>query len=359
MEEQTHLWFLMSLCLSGEASVEEETEFRELLAHDQQLQQQYALMQAYWATGRSSVHPTENGRLLSSIFEKAEATKEISPQPSRKRIPYVAWAVAAAVILILLMPLIFAKKQEVSRQATANTEKKQIVTPAGSRMKTLLPDGSTVWLNANSRLLYNNDFRGNTREVTLEGEGFFDVVKMATKPFIVHAGRINIKVLGTAFNVRSYASDKNIETTLLRGKIEVTQPLLPSLARIILHPHEKLILPTRLSVPAPTPTGDAIKSAPAKVDHLDEQLKSDQLTETAWIYNRLEFRDEDFVTIAHKMERWYNVKFNFYDEAVEKRAFNGSFEKESLPEALEALQKASHSFQFKIINNEVFIKSSR
>ena len=96
----------------------------------------------------------------------------------------------------------------------------KLLSTKGSRSRSLLPDGTTVWLNAGSKLYYENDFNG-TREVRLEGEAFFDVVKQTDRPFIVHTSGIDIKVLGTAFNVKSYPEDKTVETTLYRGLVQV------------------------------------------------------------------------------------------------------------------------------------------
>ena len=84
----------------------------------------------------------------------------------------------------------------------------EVSTQPGSKSKIQLPDGSTVWLNAGSKLTYTKDFGKEIREVTLIGEAFFDVTKMKEKPFIIHTSSINIKVLGTAFNVKAYPEDK-------------------------------------------------------------------------------------------------------------------------------------------------------
>src|SRR4029078_631833 len=97
-----------------------------------------------------------------------------------------------------------------------------VSTKRGSKSKVQLPDGTQVWLNADSRIAYNEKFQGNLREVTLEGEAYFDVVRDEKRPFVIHTAAIDIKVLGTAFNVRSYANEKNTETSLIRGSIEVT-----------------------------------------------------------------------------------------------------------------------------------------
>ena len=80
-----------------------------------------------------------------------------------------------------------------------------------------LPDGSKVWLNGDSKITYDGDFQGKTREVHLSGEAFFDVAKDKTRPFIIHTRTINLKVLGTAFNVRSYDNEKETETALVHG----------------------------------------------------------------------------------------------------------------------------------------------
>ena len=105
----------------------------------------------------------------------------------------------------------------------------------------LLPDGSTVWLNAGSRLTYDSLYGTTLREVTLSGEAYFDVVKNPKKPFIIHTGKINIRVLGTVFNVKSYPEEQTIETSLIKGSIEVSFPSQPS-KKIILKPNQKLII---------------------------------------------------------------------------------------------------------------------
>src|SRR5690606_37889089 len=88
-----------------------------------------------------------------------------------------------------------------------------------------LADGTKVWLNAASRISYGKNFgNGALRDVYLDGEAFFDVAHDPDKPFIVHTSSIQIKVLGTSFNVRSYAEDNTIETTLVQGKVRIEHP---------------------------------------------------------------------------------------------------------------------------------------
>src|ERR1019366_6846207 len=108
--------------------------------------------------------------------------------------------------------------------------------PSRVKSKIVLSDGSVVTLNSETTLRYPAEFNGQTREVYLDGEAFFDVAKDHKHPFIVHAGKMNVRVLGTAFNIKSYANDATSETTLIRGAIEVTMSDRPS-DRIILKPN--------------------------------------------------------------------------------------------------------------------------
>lgn len=96
--------------------------------------------------------------------------------------------------------------------------------PAGQRAEILLADGTKVWLNSLSTLTFPGNFNGNTRNVKLNGEGYFAVTKNAKQPFIVETNKCNVKVLGTEFNVMAYATDSIWETALLEGVVEILTP---------------------------------------------------------------------------------------------------------------------------------------
>src|ERR1700738_3910132 len=84
------------------------------------------------------------------------------------------------------------------------------------------PDGTLVVLNENSRISYNADYGRPNREITLEGEAYFDVARNPGSPLVIHAGNINIKVLGTSFDVKAYPRDRQVEASLIRGAIELS-----------------------------------------------------------------------------------------------------------------------------------------
>lgn len=159
----------------------------------------------------------------------AETIKSIH----RGRLKYILIAAAAVILFCSSIALIYFR----------STDKKngicEIKVPMGGMTNIQLPDGSTVVLNAGSKLTYKNIFDARHREITLSGEAFFDIVKDPAHPFIITTPTIKIRVLGTRFNVRSYPGDKTSEAALIRGIIELTVLKNPD-RQIILKPSEKL-----------------------------------------------------------------------------------------------------------------------
>lgn len=156
-----------------------------------------------------------------NMYNTIRATREI--QPMRKsRVRRYWYAIAASILLILAAAAWFMQQNRketgiVNRFAEGDSPK-----PQHSMRQTIhLPDGSTVVLNENSRLNYPPSFSGANREVFLSGEAFFDIKPDASKPFLVHTGRITTKVLGTAFNIKAYSAEKLVEVTVTRGKVQV------------------------------------------------------------------------------------------------------------------------------------------
>lgn len=364
METPEQIWFLLSRNLSGDASEQDKEELNRLLQQHPELMHQYDMLQHLWAANTPlREEPVEKDK-ISRILQLAAAEKAGNSAPARvfhiAKWRKVYWA--AAVITVLALGSWLFIEWNKQKQTLATNE---IVAPKGSKTRTILPDGSTVWLNAGSSIKYAS-FNGPVREVTLEGEAFFDIVHATSLttgqkvPFIVHAGSIDIKVLGTAFNVKSYPDEKTIETTLIRGLVQISRKGDEKGAPVYLHPNEKIVLPAAKAdaVPA-SETATPVKNN-TTIDHItriDSTLKENERIETAWVYNRLEFRGDNFEQLARKLERWYNVTIHFEDDAVRKLVFNGSLENESLEQAFTAL-KAAVPFDVTIKNNEIFIKSS-
>jgi len=338
-----------------------------LLCQDEELQQQYDVLVRIWKEKHDDINDEDNisaRNTISRIINRATVENEyneiFSPRKRRWNRRRISLIVSSFIIIITTAGW-FLLNNKPTTAINKKTEQDPIVANNGSRSRSLLPDGTTVWLNAGSKLHYENDFNGTTREVRLEGEAFFDVVKQADRPFIVHTSGIDIRVLGTAFNVKSYPEDKTVETTLYRGQVQVSRQEDITKKPIQLKPNEKLILPKQAAkeeVKLSEEKTALVKKAPASfiLTHIDSTKKESERFETAWLYSRLEFRGDNFEELAKKLERWYNVTIVFKDEKVKVLNFNGSFEKETVEQAFKYL-KTAIPFNYKIENHEISVES--
>lgn len=360
------LWFLFARSLSGEITAQEQSILKTILDQDIALQQQFDLMNRMWNAGEKNYVDTddEEKNSISHILQlvKMDVVQEeelpaIGTEKRKSWLPGIL-KVAAIVILVVSSWMFFGSSKKAGEDLT-----KTLSAENGSRTRTILPDGSTVWVNAGSHISFDNDFKGQTREVTLNGEAYFDVVKNPQQPFIVHVSGYDIRVLGTAFNVKSYPDDKTIETTLLRGLVQVTKQGETKQRPIFLHPNEKLILdknPVVESVdkqPEPVAHSASPANTEYKITQLDSGIEESARIETAWVYNRLEFRGDSFDDLAAKLERWYNVNIFFDDDKVKQLSFNGSFQQETIDQALTALKTAA-AFDFAITGKDIHISSA-
>lgn len=217
----------------------------------------------------------------------------------------------------------------------------EIVAGKGVRKSISLPDGTLVWLNSGSKLRYDEGMaKGATREVHLDGEAYFDVVKNKQHPFIIHTQKIAIKVLGTVFNVKAYPEDNTTEATLIRGSIELSINNVPA-QRMILKPKEKFAL-----------TESKLKKEGYKRKLVIENIQplavaeKEYLEETSWMENKLVFRNTSFEEMVPILERWYNIRIVINNDKLKSYAFTGIFENETIEQALHAMQLI-RPFKFK------------
>lgn len=364
------LYTLIARKLAGEASPEELQLLQSHLTEHPQDQYLEEIVAAYWNNGKLNPgqDPGNNDEQEELHFQKilSEANKEEEEEQGlpllpinlpRKRITRrVMYAAAAMLILSFTISLYYYLLP--GSQQPKQLAVKEVLSKTASRSALELPDGTKVWLNADSKLVYGEDFNGKLRQVTLEGEAFFDVVKDSLRPFIVHTANLDIRVLGTAFNVKAYAVDPTIETTLIRGSVEVIRKDDPSSPKMILRPNEKLVynkeeIHTPAEVTSKVPVVQR-RHQQISIQHLPENTADSIRVETSWRFNRLIFDGETFEMLATKIERWYNVQIRFQDREVRNYRFKGVFEKETIDQALQALQLTA-PFEYEMKNNVIFI----
>ena len=193
----------------------------------------------------------------------------------------------------------------------------QIFAPAMSRVQFTLPDGTTGWLNSNSKLRYAVPFNRN-RQVQLEGEAFLSVAHDERNPFTIGVKEASIRVLGTKLNVNGYPDENYLEVVLEEGEIEFS--MLNGSRRAIMKPSEKLTCKEGVVV---------------------SYEKTDTEKYTSWKQGKLVFRGDPMEEVARRIERWYNVKVIIQDEVLKTYSFYATFDDDPLPEMLRLLRMTS------------------
>lgn len=228
----------------------------------------------------------------------------------------VLWYAAAAVAAIVLFSAIsFREGRKNYQNALSDIT---VEAPYGSKTKLTLPDGTIVCLNAGSKMTYSQTFGVSNREVSLNGEAYFEVAKNAEKLFQVHSKELTVTVLGTKFDFRDYDEDKEVVVSLMEGKVSLENHLREMDIRY-LSPSEKMILDKE--------TGNMTISGAITRNSKD------------WVEDHLFFDENLLSDIAKTLERSYDVKIRFADDSIRNYRLYGTFntKKQTLREVLDIL----------------------
>lgn len=286
-----------------------------------------------WKSYREE-HNVEDDEKFSVLFDKIQQKINSGNRKNKiakPRTPVVlTWLTKAAAILLLpVLAFLFYTlsenadiKMEAAQVTNLPVDSLEIIAPIGSRTVVQLTDGSEVHLNYGSRLKYPQTFTGNSREVRLTGEGYFDVAHNPEKPFIVKTGKLNVKALGTAFNVLAYPENDIVQTTLVNGKV-----VLESVGK-------KGIVKTIGSM---TPG-----------QHVNYNLKTGTVSSSegniekyiAWKEGKLIFDETTIVEAAEKLSRMFNVSIEV-DDNIKDFTYTVTFEDEPLFQILELMTVAT------------------
>lgn len=218
--------------------------------------------------------------------------------------------IAASILLLLSAGYMGYTLRERQEQPTITINK--LLTGADGKGEYVLPDGSTVWLNANSVLEYPETFTKGKREVRLQGEALFEVKKDAKQPFFVHAGKLDVEVLGTRFLVNNYPGKPVVETVLVNGSIRLGGDYF--LNNKVLTPGELMTYNKQTS-----------QTDIRKVNTDDY---------TAWIHSKLVFDKTNLANVIINLEKWYGVEIVASEELVKNTHMSFTIRRESLEEVL-------------------------
>lgn len=262
--------------------------------------------------------------------------------------------VAALFLLAFGLGILFNYLLMKSNRIANAIAQQEIIVPLGSKSTVKLPDGTIVTLNAGSRLTYNTNYDVTNREVNLEGEGYFSVAKHKKKTFVVKTGYLDIKAIGTEFNVKAYPNEKTIQTTLVEGSVKIEKSFKSSSEKskentIILTPKQKytFLIATGADVLSNTDTNIG-KADPKLQKPLKLEPKTglvfkniDPIPDISWKERRWIISREQLGQLAIKLERRYDVKINFQDEKLKQFKFTGTLQDESIEQVLKVISISS------------------
>ncbi len=278
---------------------------------------------------QSNVPNEKFGLLLDRIHHQININEFVRPNArQRNTITMMAsWMTKAAAILLIpvltfLLYVLYDPSFILSNRNNSGHDSIEVIASVGARTIVQLSDGTKVNLNYGSKLKYPREFNGNTRELILSGEGFFNVAHDPKHPFIVKTKQLYIKALGTKFNVLTYPENEKVETTLIEGKVVLEQ----------------------------SDKNGTTKSIGSMVpgEHVNYNSTTGELSSTqgniekyiAWKDGILFFDNAEITDVAEKLGRMYNVEIEVADE-IKDYTYTVKFVDESLSLILDLLTRAT------------------
>lgn len=217
--------------------------------------------------------------------------------------------------------------QENPKEAVYNT----IRTPVGGQYHIVLPDGSNVWLNSESSLHFPTVFTGSERKVDLTGEGYFEITKNKSSPFVVEAPQTSVKVLGTHFNLMAYANEGAPETTLLEGSVQVGNGT-----------NSKIIVPGQQAISGP--------NILVKNVDIEESI--------AWKNGYFQFESESLSSIMRQLKRWYGVEVE-NEQFIPEKHFTAVISRNTTLSQVLSMLEMSGELKFKIEGKRITIQENQ
>lgn len=272
-----------------------------------------------WSMASTEMDADVQQRLLVRIKNKINRESNVRlsiPTKENKQYKLYLWTsrIASIAMIILLTSLsvyYYTAKQLKMQDMIVSVDK-------GQKATIVLPDGSKVWINSDSKLVYGSRFTAKERVLELEGEAYFEVAPDKDRPFIVETDDLSVKALGTTFDVKSYKEDNWASTVLMSGKVEVRSRK----EILILEPDQRILFDKA--------TGKMEKS-----------VVTDATDYSGWMYNTLSFDAETFENIVQTLQRLYNTRIIFESESLKKYRFTGTPGNTSLESILQILSLTS------------------
>ncbi len=341
MDDSTHMKLIIKY-LSGSISREEKTKLNNWLESDIKNKRMLTLFEQVWNTQEKDSEKVNIQTAWNNISKNAgiaisfeDSKTDVIPIqiPSRHiKSKYVYQILRYAAVFLVAVSLIFIYKN--AKQGIQAPEQQQILVQHGNQSSVSLADGSTVTLDAGSKLSFPKVFAGNTREVFLSGEAYFEVTHYPQKPFVIHANKGIVTVLGTKFNVRAWQFGNNeVKVVVADGKVSLRSDSHNHGIAAIINKGKMSYL-TNVSLEA---------SIPEKVN-VESHL--------AWMKRELILENAPLNEVLDKLSRWYDLQFELPSPVYNKVRITGTFRKKSVDHILEAIALMTR-LDYKRNNNKI------
>ena len=313
--------------LTGEATEQEKEKFYVYLndnPHDKKI---FFELKSLWLKASMKSMKVD----VDSVFKKVWNSIE-NPHKKRFAIKRLrAFQYAASFLIILGMGALLGYYLLMDQMNLTNPAAQVYTTQKGSVSSVEFSDGTKVWLNSGSKLTYYEDHNKKERRASLTGEAYFEVEHKDDFLFYVNVGEIVVKDLGTTFNIKAYAEDNYIETSLIEGEADILNKDGETLAKL-------------------NPGKGALYS---KNDNEIEMISfSSTNVLSAWRDGRFVFRNKELKDVFNDLSRWYDVDFKINNESIKHLKYNGNIKKTTTVSHVLEMLKLTTSFQYKVIDKK-------
>jgi len=260
----------------------------------------------------------DESRVLGNIYREIKLRENLAKNRPSGTVRMVNFMVKVAAVLFIPLLILYVSENDFRSYSSSEMAYTEIYSPLGARTMFYLPDGSQGWLSGGSYLSFPQKFTGTTRNVSLKGEAYFDVVTNPKNPFVVSGKFIDIVAKGTEFNVTAWEDAPETNVVLVEGKLDIFFEGRGSREQVA------SLKPGQLLHFVPSRTG-------SYVDAVDVEKY------ISWIHGRLVFRDDPFSDVVKRINRWFNVNLVIKDDILKSYKYVATFQDESLDEILKML----------------------
>lgn len=285
-----------------------------------------------------------------------QSSKAAVYRPLKGRVAKFIYAVAAVALIFGIASLLFRTHHQKDQISSAYL----ISTAKGEKKHFTLSDGTEIWLNGDSEITYEADFGTAHRNIKLVGEAYFAVTKNENIPLVVQTDILNVKVLGTIFNIRAYKDEQNVETSLIEGKIELSYDEdLAASRSLSLEPGDKVTLrKTDALLPLVKPLKEENLDANKLLLTKGKIKTKDNATsplDVLWKDDILVFDSDPINLVVSKLEKWYDKTIVIRNKDVLNLKFSGSFKDNSIEDVLNIMRVSGIDFTYSIQQDTISI----